>query len=411
MAAASTGGHACSLERQAVLFDALDGTTPLLELAEDLTAALEVTSAAASQILEGLVRDLAEAGAVSGVEDPPEPVEPESSAEASTSSEEAEFPEPGPGVIRTITQEAGGNTVVTDLHPDGSRHITTQMTMSMSAFSPGGDPGGRSPAEQMPPDSCLGNKLRLGSPASSLALEIDENRVLIRCDDPEIVAHLRSTLPVVPDATPDDWGPTEIFIVRPLEGVGPPRIFDRMGGRRGRPRSTHDVAFQVAELLAERLNATAQRSESERLPLRAAAVYGADGCVLVPTNLPGSSYALQGALRSRGLGISATSIEVDAQRHAYIPRVGVEEAALGPVRGVLVMAPNPAAREHRTIVTDLVSAHPVEDGEQAEAALRAVVDIVEFAPIISPYQEFGSSQNDLDAILDQIKARIGGDRS
>lgn len=91
-------------------------------------------------------------------------------------------------------------------------------------------------------------------------------------------------------------------------------------------------------------------------------------------------------------------------------RVGLEEAALGPVRGVLVMAPNPAAREHRTIVTDLVSAHPVEDAEQAEAALRAAVDLVEHAPVISPYQESGSSQDDLDAALNRIKARIGGDR-
>lgn len=395
---------------QAVLFDALDGTTPLLDLAEDVTAALDISSAAAYQILESLVRDLAAAAAVSGVPDPPKAVKHESSPEPSTSSDEAAFPAPGPGVIRTVTQEAGGNTVVTDLHPDGSRHITTQMTMSMSAVGRGGEPGDRSPAEQMPPDSCLGNKLRLGSPASSLALEIDGKRVVIRCDDPEIIDQIRSTLPMVVDATPDGWGPTEIFIVRPLEGVGPPRIFDRMGSRRGRPRSAHDVALQVAELLAERLNENARRGNSERLPLRAAAVYGPDGCVLVPTNLPGSSYALQGALRSRGLGISATTIEVDAQRHAYIPRVGLEEAALGPVRGVLVMAPNPAAREHRTIVTDLVSAHPVEDAEQAEAALRAAVDLVEHAPVISPYQESGSSQDDLDAALNRIKARIGGDR-
>ena len=106
---------------QAVLFDALDGTTPLLDLAEDVTAALDISSAAAYQILESLVRDLAAAAAVSGVPDPPKAVKHESSPEPSTSSDEAAFPAPGPGVIRTVTQEAGGNTVVTDLHPDGSR--------------------------------------------------------------------------------------------------------------------------------------------------------------------------------------------------------------------------------------------------------------------------------------------------
>jgi hypothetical protein len=137
---------------------------------------------------------------------------------------------------------------------DGSKIVSTEITVSMGSGAAGHQVGtlidGRSPAELAPGGTCLGTKLRAGEDVDLVNIEVASLVSSVRCDHDDVRAHLTSQ-PRIRAAEGDERGPVEAFVVRPYEGDGPVRVYDGMGRRRGRPRTTDEVVALVSEIVAD----------------------------------------------------------------------------------------------------------------------------------------------------------------
>ncbi len=111
--------------------------------------------------------------------------------------------------------------------------------------------GARSAAELVPRDSCLGSKLRNDEDVPLFTMRCDDGRLRsVRCHDRRVLERL-TELAGGRAVEPPERGPIEAFVVTPLEGEGPLRVYDHRGVRRGRPRTVEDAVQVVDQLLGE----------------------------------------------------------------------------------------------------------------------------------------------------------------
>lgn len=150
--------------------------------------------------------------------------------------------------------------------PDGTERVTTKIEYTTSSARPFEIEDDfvlddQSPAELAPPDSCTGRRLRLdqdgffvtlwdahGHPRS---IRSTERRYLELIEHEVRDSGLRVTI--------GRSGPTEVFVVAPLEGCGPVRIYDRWARRRGRPRSDVELVGVIDQLFGDAVSAVDQR--------------------------------------------------------------------------------------------------------------------------------------------------------
>lgn len=159
----------------------------------------------------------------------------------------------GSEVTRTV--DAAGNLLTFTVHPDGTRTVSTSVVIG--ADDVGGSrlyddllDGGRSLAELAPPDSCVGSKLRnLNSVPLLSFIGADGRTRSVRCHDPDVETILLDRLGGGGGRI--EPGPILAFVVTPLEGRGPLRVYDGSARRRGRPRTPDDAAAIVADILGE----------------------------------------------------------------------------------------------------------------------------------------------------------------
>lgn len=269
------------------------GKATLSELADDFAAAAEVATEQARDLVANLAVELAALGAIDGVALP----EPQGSEPVGQPDVPA-FENPATGETRRVDLETGhemrvvtetspeGYLITTEYLPDGRRRVSTTMTFDTDR---GSDAmvmaevlaGDRSAAELVPADSCLGSKLRLGEDAPLMSFRGPDGKVRsVRCDVAEVLERLRSG--VGEALVQGDRGPVEAFVVAPLEGDGPVRVYDGHGRRRGRPRSVADLIEVIDQVLGERIAPTAETAGS-MVPLAMTLLGAPDGSgVLVP---------------------------------------------------------------------------------------------------------------------------------
>jgi hypothetical protein len=226
--------------------------------------------------------------------------------------------------------------------------------------------GRRSAAELVPPDSCLGAKLRNDDDVPLVSLRGTDGIVRsVRCHDVEVALALEAS---AGEALVAERGPVEAFVVTPLEGHGPLRIYDGRGRRRGRPRTPVEAADVVDQLLGE----AAARSASNTPPVIVlnATIGTREGRVqlLAPDVL--DDHAARRALARQGWAISTAPAVLTLDGRIGYPR-GVGEAQLFPLDAVVA---TPEAREVavRDIAAALVASVPTD--AKPDAVLDVVID-------------------------------------
>lgn len=242
----------------AALVQHLDGELRLADLALDLASAADAPASWARSFLATVIIELVSLRAIEGVDLPESlgvlPVPAAPSAPASPidrplgASVEID-PESGEA-IRVVTEvNADGNLMTVEHLPDG--RVRTSTTIAVAAPSSARGPvEGPSEAELAPLDSCVGSKLRNVDHVPLVSIRGEGGEILsVRCHSPEVAELLRAR---AGDRLTSQRGPIEAFVVTPLEGEGPLRIYDGLAQRRGRPRSPEEAAEIVDQILGER---------------------------------------------------------------------------------------------------------------------------------------------------------------
>ena len=232
-----------------IVADYFDGVATVAELAEDFTEAARITTAAG----RGLVGDLVNQLTASGV------LVSNAASDKQQTAPDADTPSDFATQLAGALAGAGSPEIRTERLPDGRTRLSTRFelesgdTQARSRLVAEILAGNRSIAELVPSDSCLGYKLRIGQPTAEITVDLGDSKASIRCDDPAVESALRMTFGAY--IVDDGKGPTIAFVVAPLEGNGPCRVFDAAGRRRGRPRTPDEVIDVVSQLLAERVSA------------------------------------------------------------------------------------------------------------------------------------------------------------
>ena len=310
-----------------------DGVVTLAETAADLAAVTGLSIAGARVQTAATAVQLAEIGAVEGVPLAPpataagSDMEPsgtgghaEADRESNPSSQptlpdEIQWTHPDTGeVVRSVTAIGpDGNRIVTDHFPDGRRIVTTEVVIESGSAEDamriaGALTGDRTPAELVPPDSCLGSKLRNADDVELVSICGSDGRLRsVRCHDEGVAAALRR---LAGDSEASQGrGPIEVFVTSPLEGRGPLRIYDGYGLRRGRPRTEEEAVRVVDEILGERT--TAQRPVDPTAPVAVPCmlVVGTDQALLVPERALRNGRTTS-VLRAAGWEPSAARAEI-----------------------------------------------------------------------------------------------------
>lgn len=317
-----------------------DGSLPLDVLVTDLVEAVGLPDADARALVASVAVDLASVGVIEGVEFPPSETAPP--AEAVTSEVPAD-PPPGAGeptsgdrgdsdppssasepeVHRVETSvDENGNQVVVEYLSGGRRRMSAKID-----FMPREDPSAtllqvalaaeRSPAELVPVDSCLGSKLRNHDDVPLVPIRCSDGRVRsVRCHDLAVLDLLYERFGAA--VATGEQGPVTAFVVTPLEGDGPRRVFDGMGQRRGRPRSAEEIVDLVDQILGEVVLTTTGWRPSEPLALGLVALSHEGGAsALVPLGALGDRGVAR-SLRGSGWRLRWTEVELDGKGRAVI---------------------------------------------------------------------------------------------
>lgn len=339
-----------------------DGTVTLAELAQDLASVAGVPEEQARDLVATLAVELTSLRAICGAAvaqpipeaaDIPEDGPPLPSTEVELGESSAIDPETGKEIRVVAEINSQGHLIRTEYLPDGRRRISTTIaarfeTGSEDSLADAALAGNRSIAELVPPDSCLGTKLRNHHDVPLISFIGSDGRTRsVRCHAPEVAERLRA---MAGDAliTSGERGPTEAFVVTPLEGCGPLRIFDGQGRRRGRPRTPEEAAAVVDQVLGEVI---LQASPTNRvtvnqlpLPLELLLLGGPAGrAVLVPLD----------ALEARGLAarLKQRGWTLTWARAALTPPGLVEAASAFGRPAVVAEAPEVLVRDGSDLST------------------------------------------------------------
>ena len=414
-----------NVERVAgVVAEFLDGEVTLATLAEDLAATAEVPLEQARALVASLAVELTALKALDGavLPEPPaaepgdEPLAPASGEVSGLGETTVIDPESG-AEIRVVTEvNAEGNVVTTEYLPDGRRRVSTTMTFAAGPDAAGlaaaeALAGDRSVAELVPLDSCLGSKLRNHDDVPLVSVRGADHKVRsVRCHDAAVAERLR-LLAGERLVTSGERGPVEAFVVTPLEGDGPLRIFDGRGQRRGRPRSVEEATTVVDQILgekaavssyayqqtetpdAESVDAVNARKPSTSgdpaglVPLGLALLGSGDGRTwLVPLELL-DGWGL--AARLKGAGLSPTwgraVLETDGQISA--PSAVSSPAVSAPTAEVLVPGAaelSPADRLHLLLGDDALLGDPHVNRVELLGRMASLAETLRWSSLEQP---------------------------
>lgn len=239
--------------------------------------------------------------------------------------------------------------------------------------------GDRSLAELIPPDSCVGAKLRNFSHIELISVRCDDGRIRsVRCHDPLIAGELRRA--AGDRLVPGETGPIELFVTTPLEGSGPPRIYDGRAERRGRPRTCDDAVRIADEVLGEVTTRHATPHMGGRLQLRYKLLTREDRAVLVPTGADRSARDGR-ALRSAGWESSVGRAELHSDGTVSAPAAMTTPRRFDSSQ-VLVLCPGAADREFSQVFMDIVELDPATPADQRRGLLQRYADFVEECRIV-----------------------------
>jgi hypothetical protein len=421
-----------------------DGSLPLDVLVTDLVEAVGLPDADARALVASVVVDLASVGVIEGVELPPSETAPPAEASGGRTLETSDSPgspsdsgreddpsaspspptahgavasavpagpppdagEPTSGdqgdsdppsdasepeVLRVETSvDANGNQVVVEHLSGGRRRMSTKIdlmpregpsaTLLQAALA-----AERSPAELVPVDSCLGSKLRNHDDVPLVPIRCSDGRVRsVRCHDLAVLDLLYERFGAAVAA--GEQGPITAFVVTPLEGDGPRRVFDGMGQRRGRPRSAEETVDLVDQILGEVVLITTGWHPNEPLALDLVALSHQGGAsALVPLGALGDRGVAR-SLRGSGWRLRWTEVALDGKGRAVIAAAN----AASPQRledPVVVMGPPglTSAQRVRLLLRPVIV--PAEDRPQLIGRLAAFAQAATWAPFDRPLPE------------------------
>ena len=291
-----------------------DGATTLSELADDLAAVTGASKSAARAQVAVTAFELATIGALEGL-----PVV----APLTTSRADVLSAEPG-AELEFSTDGQGRPIVIQDL-PDGTRRMTMAVQIGAGPAGLSGIDGlvsgERSIAEMVPLDSCLGSKLRNVDDVPLLSVKgVDGVVRSVRCHDPLVENALRDL--IGNDLLTSQRGRIDAFVVTPLEGVGPNRVYDGAGVRRGRPRTPQESAELVNQLLGETAALTDAAMPGGPVPLELGLLTKREGpSVLIPLVLL-AERGVPTALRAAGWSIGWQRSQVQSGGALRAPTAG-----------------------------------------------------------------------------------------
>lgn len=397
----------------ALVLPYLDGSTDLGELVEDAAAALDLDPAVADDRIRVELDALIAAGVVGagatddGVHGPGAIGEPEA-----------------PTILEVI--EKDGQTTVLSQLPDGrfQRTVSTTISATSSVDTMRDALATNALTDLLGADSCVGFKLRAGQPAIDLVIAVGDREARVRVDHPPTLealrrrlgAHLLDEAELVRAAAPvpggvedggEPWVPSAAaerrhglgvtaYVIGPLDGEGPARVYDRWGNRAGRPADADSAAIEVGHLLTEEL----PPPYTDGMLAHALPVLVPGGCVLLVDVF---RDAAQLHRRLRRLGLEA----VDCRRIA-IHRDGTaefeeawpsQERRTVAIRGVIALddgsTADAAASAGRSFLTDLVATGPVA----AQHALDLLSAVVSSVPAVAvPADRHGSIPEIVEAM-------------
>lgn len=304
----------------------LDGRATVLELGEDLAEASGLPLHDVKVVVADLLVDLSSWGAIRGIPlvSPPAQDGEQSTAPDAYTAVDART---GDEVRVEVGHDSEGRRVTTEHLPDGRRRVSTEFTFSdgddaadvaerMAAAVMAGD---RSAAELVPIDSCLGSKLRSDDSVPLVSIRGRDGKVRsVRCHDPEVEAALVAV--AGGRIVVSERGPVEAFVVTPLEGQGPLRIYDGRGRRVGRPRTTGDAVAVVDGLLGVAEVRGGQDPIGPMLLTRTLAHHPDHGPVLVPMGVNEERGARR-ALREAGWELSPVQAVATRGHRVEVPSV------------------------------------------------------------------------------------------
>lgn len=362
----SLGGPVVADRLVAALLPHLDGRTPLKELVDDLAV---VTTQSDTEVWARVGPGLeacSDAGVIVGL------------LRSSTSRvhDDAQRRK----VQRIWSDPTDPNAVIEEL-VDGRTVRTVSVTLSTS------DPllDSTSLIDVLPADSCLGAQLRVGTIADVIVVRTGEAHVGVRSTHQPttdlLLAKLgdRAAGSIVTTAA----GPAAIhaYVIGPLEGSGPPRVFDRFAQRVGRPRSASDATTIVGHLLNEAESPAAPGTMVKALP-----IVIRDECVLLADPLRDAPL-LTRELRRRSLDPAPTRrCLIDASGTVTIEGPFPDGRGLArqlSLRGVVAYQPRgytsgPMARALSALLTGV---HPPSAGG-AQAVLQSTADALATTEVV-----------------------------
>ena len=369
------------------LVEHFDGVATLDELAEDLAFAADQPLGWARRVAIDAVKLLDANGAIVGVQ-MPEGSPASGSLGDRTAPAVAETliestavdPETGETVRVTTEVAETGNVVTTEYFSDGRRRISTTMTIDSASDDPEVQrvfTGDRSPAELIPADSCVGSKLRNSDDVPLLSFRGSDGRIRsVRCHSDEVadVLRERGAASLVESG---ERGPVLAFVVTPLEGVGPARVYDAFGRRRGRPRGVGEVVDLIDGLFTAHRLAVEEPSSTSLIPLRLTALCRGGEAVLVPEPTLDDA-AIRSAWRSDGWAITWSRGALGGDGMVALP-TELSSYELPNQRSIhLAGSPVPAG------VMSLVAMPPSDDRSVRQALLERTCAFVAMTATATP---------------------------
>ena len=376
-----------------IVADYFDGAATVAELAEDFAEAAQITLVASRTLVGDLVDRLATSGVLDTHENR------DNQLAAFDLSEPSDFAAELAGALAG----AGSPEIHTERLPDGRTRLSTQFeiesgdTRARSRLIAEILAGNRSIAELVPADSCLGYKLRIGQPAAEITVDLGDSNASIRCDDPVVESALRRSLGT--HICDGERGPTIAFVVAPLEGNGPCRVFDAAGRRRGRPRTPDEIVDVISQLLAERVNAR----DDTIVRLTWGGLISDESGVLVAPQLLGQPR-IGAAARTVALSLADCQPVLDnGGRLSYRTTLGTSALPdTFDVKGIVLAddlngnGPGPAA------IIELLHEVTIDDDDQRRQQLRSAMQLVQKATLV--VQSDPAPQAVIQSALDVLEA-------
>lgn len=403
------------------LVEHMDGSASLRELAEDLAMAGDIPEPTARHVVATLVHELTTRHALDDAPTRPAGIsrslggdrtmgdsELHSGLTVTNDSPVLRGQDADSKMRTTIVEGPNGGQVTTDYYADGSRRVSTTLNIASTDHDriPRSLLDGRSPAELVPPESCLGMKLRLAEPATVVEVPFVDRSISVRCTDPVFVRELELTFEGARSRSAGgrNHGSVEAFVVPPLEGDGPLRIFDGRGRRRGRPRSRHEALAIVDQILAERVHAIEPDSVPYDVPVAARILGTPDGgSFLVPPGILGRRHILA-EFRRLGLWVSWTNAELTETLEAIVPTLRSTSAKPLRIHGVLLGEGDENADVDRArIAVELLAVLQWSDVDSRRRALRRVSGLLDGVEVIRMPLE---PQSDIGVSLARISSYV-----